>query len=109
MNEMTFQFGEVAQLLIVAFTTGTLFQQVRVLASKQKEDVLAANKALTEVEARATERLTKLEHRQEVLEGRFVRCIEDLNTSISNLTSEIRTSIAVQDNRILHIEQDQKQ
>jgi hypothetical protein len=103
MNDLTFSFGEVAQLILVAFSIGILYQRVSNLERKQQADDDNQTDARAEIESRMKENVQRVSDRQEILEGRFVRAIEDLNTSFNGLAVEIKTALARQDERIGHI------
>jgi enoyl-[acyl-carrier-protein] reductase (NADH) len=108
MTELSFSFGEVAQLVLFAFAVGVIFQRVTNLEKKQEEDIKTLLKADADSEDRLKDQVETVSARQETLENRFVKAIEDLNKAISGLTIEIKTALAVQDGRITHIEENHR-
>jgi hypothetical protein len=104
MNGLIFSFGEVSQLVLLAFSVGILFQRVSGIEKTHKTESESIARRLEESEERTKERLDDVESRQDALELRFVSAIEDLNSSIHGLTVEIKSALVMHDVRIGHME-----
>lgn len=93
---LAFTFGEFVQIVIFAGSLGGLFMQVR-----SQGETIKAHKT------EASERMKRVEDRQDKLDERVVTAVEDLGASISSLAIDIKSVLAEHHTRIKHIEKHQ--
>lgn len=104
-SDIVFSITDVAQLLLLSFSVGGLYATVRAnhrethTLKKATDEQIKANADATK------ERIEKLEERHSALEVRFLGAIENLGHNIANLTTELKTALAVTNQRLDQLEE----